>query len=141
MSTKRRSFDPFEKSFPGFSYVLSPEEERFIKHMSEIEYLRRQGQKVDFTRAEYMKRMALREHTFERCAASLCRLGLVVKSADSGRNRVNYRLNVPTCDRLVKIVSTTRHIDRLTQFFDFHVFKLGKSIAELTDEDVAVLKQ
>ncbi|MDR2890573.1 MAG: hypothetical protein LBV18_03080 [Alistipes sp.] len=139
MNQERKNNESFVKIPFGFSYVLSPEQERFVKHLKEIEYLRRMGQKVDFTRAEYMKRMGLREFTFDKCAASLCRLGLVVKSADSGRNRVNYRLNGPVYDRLAKIVSTTRHIDKLTQFFDFHVVKLGKSIEQLTDGDIEAL--
>lgn len=136
MSSGRKQNESFEKTHPGFSYILSPEEERFLKHLKEIEYLRRLGQKVDFTRAEYMKRMALREYTFDRCGKSLCKLGLAIKTSDSSRNKVHYRLNEPVYKRLVHIVSLTRNIDRLIQFFDFHVFKLGKSIAELTDKDI-----
>lgn len=136
MSSEKRSVESFAKAPFGFSYILSPEEERFVKHLREIEYLRRLGHKVDFTRAEYMRRMALREYTFDRCAASLCRLGLVVKTAESSRNKVNYRLNEAVYKRLAHIVSITRNVDLLARFFDFHVFKLGKSIEQLTDEDI-----
>lgn len=141
MTPGRKRNESFEKAHPGFSYVLSPEEERFLKHLLEIEYLRKLGQKVDFTRAEYMKRMALKEYTFDRCGRSLCALGLALKTSDSSRNRVHYRLNRPIYDKLVNIVSTTRNIDRLIEFFDFHVFKLGKSIEELTVEDIERLIQ
>lgn len=137
--TPGKKHESFEKSYPGFSYVLTPDEERMLKHLLEIEYLRKLGHKVDFTRAEYMKRMALREYTFDRSARSLCRLGLAVKTADSSRNRVQYRLNSEMYLKLVHIVSLTRNIDRLVQFFDFHIFKLGKSIGELTEEDIRTL--
>ncbi len=139
MSAEKKQAESFIKAHFGLSYVLSSDEERFLKHLMEIEYLRKLGQKVDFTRGEYMKRMALREFTFDRCAKSLCRLGLIVKSAHSSRNRVHYRLNEPTYNRLVQIVSSTRNIDRLIQFFDFHVFKLEKGIGDLTDEDIEAL--
>ena len=136
MKPVRKSNEPFEKSYPGFSYVLSPEEERFLKHMKEIAFLCRRGEKTDYTRAEYMRRMGLREYTFDRCAKSLCNLGLIVKTSDSSRNRVHYSLNEPVYDKLVRIVSTTRNIDRLIAFFDFHVFKLGKSIGSLEDDEI-----
>jgi len=136
VSNEKRVVESFVKAPFGFSYVLLPEEERFVKHLKEIEHLRRLGHKVDFTRAEYMRRMALREHTFDRCAASLCRLGLVIKTADSSRNKVHYRMNEAAYKRLAEIVSMTRNVDMLTRFFDFHVFKLGKSIDQLTDEDI-----
>lgn len=136
MSAAKTQNGSFEKTYPGFSYVLSPEEERFLKHLKEIEFLKKLGQKVDFTRAEYMRRMMLKEYTFDQCGKSLCRLGLAVKTSDSSRNRVHYQLNEPVYNKLVRIVSATRNIDRLIEFFDFHVFKLGKSIEELSDDDM-----
>lgn len=139
MGVYRRNNEPFEKSYPGFSYVLSPEEERFLKHMKEIAFLRRRGEKTDFTRAEYMRRMGLREYTFDRCAKSLCQMGLVIRTADSSRNRVHYDLNESTYDKLVWIVSQTRNTDRLIEFFDFHIFKLGKSIDSIREDEIRQL--
>lgn len=139
MNAYRKNKEPFEKSYPGFSYVLTPDEERFLKHMKEISFLRRRGEKTDFTRAEYMRRMGLREYTFDCCARSLCKLGLVVKTSDSSRNRVHYDLNEPVYEKLVRIVCLTRNIDRLIEFFDFHIFKLGKSIASLREEEIGQL--
>lgn len=139
MSPQTNELDLLRKATPGFSYVLTPEEERFLKHLKEIEFLKKLGHKVDFTRGEYMRRMGLREYTFNQCGKSLCRLGLVVKTSNSSRNRVHYRINEPVYEKLIRIVSTTRNIDRLIEFFSFHVFKLGKSIDELTDEEIARL--
>ena len=139
MVTTKRQHAPGGLAYPGFSYLLSPEEERFLKHMKEFEYIRRRGYSVNFTRAQYMRRMGLREYTFDRCARSLCRLGLIVKTEDSSRNRVHYRLNEEAYERLVRIVTTTRNIDRLIAFFDLHCFKLGKDILSLTDEEIDTL--
>lgn len=136
MRPVRKVNKPFEKAYPGFSYALSAEEERFLKHMLEFAYLRRKGEKTDFTRAEYMRRMGLKEYTFDRCAKTLCELGLIVRTAECNRNRVHYILNEPVYDKLVRIVSTTRNIDRLIEFFDYHVFILGKSIKNLSEEDI-----
>ena len=139
MVTTKRQHAPGGLAYPGFSYLLSPEEARFLKHMKEFEYIRRRGHSVNFTRAQYMRRMGLREYTFDRCARSLCRLGLIVKTEDSSRNRVHYRLNEEAYERLVRIVTTTRNIDRLIAFFDLHCFKLGKDILSLTDEEIDTL--
>lgn len=98
MVTTKRQHAPGGLAYPGFSYLLSPEEERFLKHMKEFEYIRRRGYSVNFTRAQYMRRMGLREYTFDRCARSLCRLGLIVKprtaaateyTTDSTKRRTN----------------------------------------------------
>lgn len=125
---------------PGVSYLLSPEEERFLKHMLEIEYMQGRGCDVNFTRAQYMRRMGLREYTFDRCARSLCRLGLIVKTEESSRNRVRYRIERQAYKRLERIVRTTRSPERLIAFFDFHCAKLGKSIPEISDEEIDSLK-
>jgi hypothetical protein len=128
------------KTHVGFSYLLSAEEERVLKHMKELDYFRRIGHKVDYTRAEYAKRMALGIITFDRCIGSLCRIGLISKIEGSSRNKVHYSLNNPAYNRLVQIVSTTMNTDRLTQFFDFHIFQLGKTIPEITDQDIEALR-
>lgn len=130
----------FEKCYPGFSYLLNPDEERFLKHMKEIAYLARRGEKTDFTRAEYRRRMGLREYTFDRCAQVLCRMGLVVKTSDSSRNHVHYELNEEAYERLVQIVSATRNINRLIEFFNFHIFQLGKTILEVSDAEINRLR-
>ena len=89
MVTTKRQHAPGGLAYPGFSYLLSPEEERFLKHMKEFEYIRRRGYSVNFTRAQYMRRMGLREYTFDRCARSLCRLGLIEYTTDSTKRRTN----------------------------------------------------
>lgn len=130
----------FEKCYPGFSYLLNPEEERFLKHMKEIAFLSRRGEKTDFTRAEYRRRMGLKEYTFDRCARTLCQMGLIIKTSDSSRNHVHYELHEEAYDRLVQVVSATRNIDRLIEFFNFHIFQLGKSIPDLTDTEINRLR-
>ena len=62
-----------------------------------------------------------------------------MKTEDRSRNRVHYRLNEEAYERLVRIVTTTRNIDRLIAFFDLHCFKLGKDILSLTDEEIDTL--
>ena len=135
-----RRYESFEKCYPGFSYLLSPEEERFLKHMKEIAYLARRGEKTNFTRAEYRRRMGLREYTFDRCARTLCQIGLVIKTTDSCRNYVHYELCEEAYARLVQVVSATRNVDRLIEFFNFHIFQLSKGLLDLTDEEINRLR-
>lgn len=132
---------PCGMAYPGFSYLLSPDEERFLKHMRELEYMRGKGVEVSLTRAEYMRWMGLREYTFDRCARSLCRLGLIRRTEESGRNKVHYRLDKAAYERLVRIVTATRSIERLIAFFDYHCVELGKSIPELTDREIGFLRR
>ena len=126
----------FLKAQVGFSYLLSPEEERVIKHLQEIEYYDSIGYESFYSRREYARIMGLSILVFDRCVKSLCRMGLIVKTEKSSRNRVQYRINGPAYHRLVKIVSVNRNCDRLKQFFDFHILQLGKTIEEVTDEDI-----
>ena len=126
----------FLKAQVGFSYLLSPEEERVIKHLQEIEYYDSIGYESFYSRREYARIMGLSILVFDRCVRSLCRMGLIVKTEKSSRNRVQYRINGPAYHRLVKIVSVNRNCDRLKQFFDFHILQLGKAIEEVTDEEI-----
>jgi hypothetical protein len=134
---------PFEKCFPAFSYVLSPQEERFIKHVKEFEFLdSKRSRPENMTRREYARRMALKLGTFDRCGRSLCKLGLVTKiSPPEAPTCIRYRIDWEVHDKLVAIVSMTRRIDLLTQFFNYHCQKLGKSISELTDHEIASLRK
>ncbi len=126
----------FLKAQVGFSYLLSPEEERVIKHLQEIEYFDSIGYESFYSRREYARIMGISILVFDRCVKSLCRMGLIVKTEKSSRNRVQYRINEPAYHRLVKIVSVNRNCDRLKQFFDFHILQLGKTIEEVTDEEI-----
>jgi hypothetical protein len=134
---------PFEKCFPGFSYALSPEEERFLKHLKEFEYLdSKRVSAENMTRKECARRMALKLGTFDRCGKSLCQLGIVTKiSPPEAPTYVRYRIVWNVHDKLVSIVTMTRRIDLLLEFFKFHCRKLGKSIAELTDEEINTLRK
>jgi hypothetical protein len=129
----------FLKAYYGFSYLLSPEEERIIKHLKEIDYIGSIGFNSLYSRAGYARIMGLSVFAFDRCAKSLCRMGLLVKTENSNRNRVQYRINGPAYHRLVRIVSVNRNSDRLKQFFDFHILQLGKTIEEVTDEEIKQL--
>ena len=136
----RKPQEPFIKTYPGISYLLSPDEERFLKHMVDIEFLERCGHKTDFTRREYMERMGLKEYTFDHCAKNLCDLELISKTSDSSRNKVHYTLNRPVYDKLILIATITRNHKRLIDFFGFNILKLGRTIESITDEEIDSLR-
>jgi Transketolase, N-terminal subunit len=126
----------FVKYHTRLSCILSPAESQFMMHMVEISYLAEWGHKTDFTRTQYMKRMGLREHTFDTAAKILLELGLINRSAGSGRNRVFYELNEENWERLQVILSATWNIDKLRAFLDFNLKKLGRPIADITDKEL-----
>lgn len=143
METKphRRRREVFVKYHLGLSYLLSPAESRFLMHMVDFDHMKRCGYKTDFTRAQYMKRMGLREYTFDTAAKSLVELGLIDRSADSSRNRVFYDLNTETYERLITIISSIQNYEKLSTFLSFNIKKLGRSIDSITDEELDNLCQ
>ncbi len=134
---------PFEKCFPGFSYALTPEEERFIKHLKEFEFLdSKREQPENMTRRVQAKWMAIPLGTFDRCGKSLLELGLVTKiSPPEAPTTIRYRIDWNVHDKLVAIVMITRKIDLLLTFFNHHCRQLRKSIADLTDEEINTLRK
>lgn len=137
-----------EQNFPayfvqipfGFSYLLSSDEERFLKHLLEFEWMEKMGGNLISTRVVYSQRMNIPLFTFDRCGKSLCRLGLATKS-DNPSGMIKYNLNRPVFERLTYIVSVTKNPWRLMEFFKLHITTLGKSIPDLTDEDIAALRR
>lgn len=123
----------------GLSQILSPIESRFLMHMIETHYLSLWGFKIDFTRQQYMKRMGLKEHSFDSAAKSLLEFGLIDRAQGSCRNRVYYELNVKNYERLTEIVSSTQKIEKLRPFLDFNFKKLGRAIDSISDQELAEL--
>ncbi len=93
----------FLKAQVGFSYLLSPEEERVIKHLQEIEYYDSIGYESFYSRREYARIMGLSILVFDRCVRSLCRMGLIVKTEKSSRTVPYQRACLPpSCEDRVR---------------------------------------
>lgn len=136
---KQRSKGCWVKGYVGFSYLLTPTQERFMKHMVDIQRQRDAGYKADYTRAEYMEMMDLKEFSFDSCAKSLLEMGLITRLAESSRNRVFYLLNHENFERLVDLVSATSNRTRLARYIHRNLKKLGRKISDITDEEIELL--
>lgn len=136
-----RRRERYVKAHLGFSYVLTPAQERFLKHMVELHRLKslEAGFKTDLTRREYMKLMDLREFTFDATARELVDMGLIIRRGKSNRNRVYYDLNTEAYERLVDLASCTSSLERLARFIDFNIKKLGRCIDSITYEEMESL--
>ncbi|NDV80808.1 hypothetical protein D0T87_02295 [Bacteroides sp. 51] len=124
----------------GFSYLLSPTQERFLIHMVDFDYLKRYGNDINWSKAEYMKRMGLTEYAFDRAAKKLVQMGLIDKSVNEAGNRVYYSLNKPVYDRLGVILSSTRNVNRLISFCETKFMKENRDIMSITDEELEELE-
>ena len=127
------------RCYLGFSYLLSPAEERLLTHMVYFDQQTRLGHYTDFTRTQYMKRIGLREHAFDSAVRSLAEMGLITRVAESSQNRVHLSLNAEVYKRLIRICSASESWEKLSYFLDFNFRKLGRRIDEISDEELIEL--
>ncbi len=140
MSEKREKLAPFAKYPYSLSYLFTPGESRFILHMIEADFLKKQGYDTDWTRAEYMKRMGLNLYTFEHCVRKLEGMNLLTRRHNALGNRVYYLFNMDLYDRLVEILSATCNVDKLIEFCDTKFKHENRSIESITEEEIVELK-
>ena len=140
MNDKKEKLSPFGKYPYCLTYLFSPGESRFILHMLEVDFLKKQGYNTDWTRAEYMKRMGLNLYTFENCVRRLEKMNLLTRRHNNLRNRVYYSFNMELYDTLVNILSSTCNIDKLIEFCETKFKKGNRSIESITEEEIAELK-
>lgn len=132
----RRRKNHWVKGYLGFSLILSPAQERFLKHMADLYTLEQAGYKTDYTRREYMEIMGLGEYVFDSTARSLLEMELIVRVSESSRNHVHYRLNPEGYEKLVRLASATSNHKRLISWIEFNLRKLGRTLVSVTDDEI-----
>lgn len=140
MDEKKVKSFPYAKYPYALSYVFNPGEARFVLHMIEADFLKKQGYDTGWTRTEYMKRMGLNLYTFERCVRKLEKMNLLTRRYNTLGNRVYYSFNMDLYDRLVEILSATCHVDRLIDFCETKFKMENRSIESITEEEIEELK-
>jgi|GEM_PF-736174 len=127
---------PFVKYYPGLSYMFSLAETRFIIHMLDIEFKKKNGYNTNWTRAKYMKLMGMNEYNFDKSVKRLVELNLLEKTNNSSGNRVYFSFNMDLFFQLVKILSATCNVNKLIAFCDKNFKENNRRIDSITDDEI-----
>ncbi|GAB6119658.1 hypothetical protein JCM30204_08060 [Dysgonomonas termitidis] len=103
--------------------------------MLEIEFLKGRGFHTDWSREEYMKRMGLKEYSFDKSVKRLMKLGLLAKKNNQLGNRVFYSFNVDRYEKLVMLLSNIGDIDGLIRFCDIYFNTASPRLPESITRD------
>jgi hypothetical protein len=127
---------PFVKYYLELSYLFSPEECRFIMHMTDIEFLKKSGYQTGWSKKEYIKRMGLSEYSFDKSVERLQKMGLLSRTHNSLGNKVFYSFDMDLYNRLVEILSMTCDIDKLIAFCNINFVEQSRSIESITEQEI-----
>ena len=139
MEYNNKSFQ-FVKYHTCLAYMFEPAEIVFIMRMMELEFMKLNGYKVEWTRAEYMKHMGLTTYSFDKCIKSLCDLKLLSKKNNNLGNRVYYSFDGTLYNRLLTILHATRNADVLISFCNINFKQNSRTISSITDEEIVTLR-
>jgi predicted transcriptional regulator len=131
----------FVKYYTGLSYLFNPAENQFIMHMVYVEYLKSVNYRIHWSKAEYIKRMGLKESAFNRCVNRLSQMKLLTRTYNDRGNRVYYSFDMERYNRLVEMLSITSNIDKLIAFCDENFKKQSRSIESITEDEINELKE
>lgn len=109
----------------------------FIMHMVNIAYLRAEGYNTVWSKRYLMQRMNIRLRTFDRCVKRMTELKLLDRMPQEGM--YDYLWNMPLYDRLLKIISATKDINRLREFCRTTFIEQKKSIQSISDDEIRSL--
>lgn len=129
----------FIKCYNKLSYIFNPYETRFIQHMIEIEFIKSCGYDTNWSKATYLKRMGLKENTFDNCVKRFTGMKLLDKKLNPQGNQVYFSWNMNLYFQLVKILSVTNDVDRLIDFCKINFIERGRMIDEISEDEVEVL--
>lgn len=130
---------PFIKFHKVLSLLFNPSEVIFILHMLDIESLKKQGHKIEWTRGFYMARMGMTPYTFDKCIETLLAIDLLTKTNNTDGNKVYYSLNMDLYTRLVQILSANKNVYTMIDFCKKNFKSGNRKIESITDEEIIEL--
>lgn len=128
---------PFIKYDPHLSCMFDASETVFILHMLDIAYIRSKGYNTVWSKGYLMKRMNIRLRTFDRCVKRMAELGLLDRLPQDGM--YDYLWNMTLYDRLLRIMSATRDINRLREFCRKIFIEQKRSIQSISEDEIKSL--
>lgn len=131
----------YVKCYNKLSYLFTPNETRFIQHIVEISFLKDHGYDTDWAKQTYIKRMGLKETSFDKCVRKFTEMKLLHKWNNTQKNKVYYSWNWPVYEKLIRILSSTNNIDALINFADTYFKKNNRSIESITEDEIRMLSR
>jgi len=86
-----------------------------------------------------MKRMGLKENTFDKCVRRFVRMKLLYKTFNDSKNKVYYSWNMGLYFKLVRILSITNDVDKLRDFCQVNFIKKNRMIDEISEDEIEIL--
>lgn len=129
----------FVKCYNKLSCLFNPYETRFIQHMVEIEFIKSCGYDTNWSKITCMKRMGLKENTFDKCVRRFVRMKLLYKTFNDSKNKVYYSWNMGLYFKLVRILSITNDVDKLRDFCQVNFIKKNRMIDEISEDEIEIL--
>lgn len=127
----------FIKYYPCLSCMFDASEIVFILHMLDIAYIRSKGYNTVWSKGHLMKRMNIRLRTFDRCVKRMIELGLLDRLPQDGM--YDYLWNMDLYNRLLRIMSATRDINRLREFCRKIFLEQKRSIQSVSEDEIELL--
>ena len=137
MENKKKESPVFIKYHPGLSYFFNPAEMVFLLQMSNFEYLKQSGYRVNLSKAQYAKQMGMKEYTFEKCVIRFTELGMLSKSHNALGNVVYYSLKMELYEKLIRIIASTGR-KQVAAFFE-SIKAESRSIESISEEEIKAL--
>jgi hypothetical protein len=137
MGNKTQESSPFIKYHAGLSFFFNPAEMVFALQMANYEYLKQNGYRINLSKAEYARRMGMKEYTFEKCVMRFIDLKMLSRTYNKTGNMVYYSFDMELYGKLIHIVATARG-KRLSSFFE-RIKKEKRSIDGITEEEILAL--
>lgn len=111
----------------------------FMMHMVHIAYMRAEGYNTVWSKKHLMRRMNIKLRTFDRCVKRMTELKLLDRMSQDGM--YDYLWNMRLYDRLLKIVSATRDINRLRAFCNRAFIEEKRDIQSVSDDEIRRLEK
>jgi hypothetical protein len=134
MENNKNENIPFVKYHTRLSLFFTPVEMIFAMQMADYERLKAGGRRIGLSKAEYARRMGMKDCAFERCVRRFSDLKLLTRQLNEQGNRVFYSFNMELYAKLIRIIAQTSNRDKLLAFFDT-LKKESRTLESISEEN------
>lgn len=133
---------PYVKVYPGFSYLLTPDEICLLMHISEIEHLVKYHIcSCSFRiRQDWLDKTDMTEDVFDKAVKKMIQLSLIWETPKDD-TLIIYKQSIRGYRNLVSVCGATINYNALKDYFDWIVIKRNRSLWSVKKEDLKALEE
>lgn len=131
---------PYVKVYPGFSYLLTPDEICLLMHISEIKYLAKYYTYSFRTRQEWLDKTDMAEDVFDESVNKLKQLSLIWETPEEDA-QIIYKHSIRGYRNLVNVCGATYNYNALKDYFTWLVNKRNRSLWSVKEKDLEALEE